>query len=165
MIINNMRYSVTTGGFYDSGIDYPNLPKDAEQISAAHYALLMAAQVSGKRIVADGNGAPIAIDQPTQTPEELRATMALSFAQLLIGLVAEGWITNAEGEAWLAGTLPSAVLGLVATLPSGQQFAAKARAARPSTVLRSDPLVAGLGLATGKTATDLDAFFLTYAQA
>lgn len=88
----------------------------------------------------------------------------LTFAQLLIGLVAEGWITAQEGEAWLAGTLPAAVTGLIATLPQGQQFAAKARASRPSTVVRSDSLVAALGAAQGKTPAELDAFFLTYSQ-
>lgn len=94
---------------------------------------------------------------------EARKSMTLTFAQLLIGLVAQGWITEAEGEAWLAGTLPAAVLAVIATLPAPAQFAAKARAARPSIIERSDPLVAALGAAQGKTDTELDAFFTTYA--
>lgn len=102
------------------------------------------------------------------TPEEIAARaregMRLSFAQLLIGLVTEGWITEAEGEAWLAGTLPAPVLGLIATLPPEQQFPAKARATVPSEVLRTDPLVSALGTAQGKTAEELDQFFLTYAE-
>lgn len=89
----------------------------------------------------------------------------LSFAQLLIGLVTEGWITEAEGDAWLSGTLPDPVLALIATLPVDQQFAAKARAIRPSTVVRADPLVVGLGAAQGKTSAQMDAFFTTYAAA
>jgi hypothetical protein len=89
---------------------------------------------------------------------------AISFAQLLIGLVSEQWITEAEGEAWLAGTLPAPVLALIATLPAEQQFPAKARAIRPSEVLRADPLVNLLGVAQGKTGEDLDQFFRTYAQ-
>lgn len=88
----------------------------------------------------------------------------LSFAQLLIGLVTEAWITEAEGEAWLAGTLPTAVLLVIDSLPAGQRFAAKARALRPSEVLRSDPLVAAMGTAAGKTSAQIDAFFQTYAQ-
>jgi hypothetical protein len=87
----------------------------------------------------------------------------LSFAQLMIGLVSEGWITTAEGEAWLTGTLPAPVLALIATLPAGQQFAAKARALRPTIVERNDPLVSALGLAQGKTPEQLDDFFRTYA--
>lgn len=87
----------------------------------------------------------------------------LSFAQLLIGLVTEGWITEAEGEGWLVGTLPAPVLAVIATLPTNQQFAAKARASRPSDVERADPLVAALATAEGKTSAEIDAFFTTYA--
>jgi hypothetical protein len=93
-----------------------------------------------------------------------REVMSLSFAQLLIGLVAEAWITEAEGDAWLTGTLPAPVLSLIATLPAEQQFAAKARAIAPSVVLRNDALVVALGAAQGKTAEQLDTFFTTYAQ-
>lgn len=89
----------------------------------------------------------------------------LTFAQLLIGLVSEGWITEAEGEAWLAGTLPAAVSALIGTLPANQRFVARARAIAPSVVLRTDPLVATLGMAQGKTTEQLDTFFLTYSQA
>lgn len=95
--------------------------------------------------------------------EEQRASLKLSFAQLMIGLVTEAWITEAEGEAWLAGTLPTAVLTIIGTLPVEQQFAAKARATRPSEVLRNDPLVASLGASAGKTPEELDDFFRTYA--
>lgn len=105
------------------------------------------------------------------TPEELAERSpapplllpSLTFAQLLIGLVTEGWITEAEGEAWLTGTLPAPVLALIATLPAEQRFPAKARATAPSVVLRADPLVASLGAAQGKTPEELDTFFLTYA--
>ena len=87
----------------------------------------------------------------------------LSFAQLMIGLVTEGWITEAEGEGWLVGTLPAPVLAVIATLPANQQFAAKARASRPSDIERADPLVAELAAAEGKTSEEIDTFFLTYA--
>ena len=105
------------------------------------------------------------------TPEEIAALPGpqpepvpnLSFAQLMIGLVSEGWITTAEGEAWLTGTLPAPVLALIATLPAGQQFPAKARALRPTIVERTDPLVSALGAAQGKTDAQLDTFFRTYA--
>ena len=94
-----------------------------------------------------------------------RQTMKLSFAQLLIGLVFENWITEAEGDAWADGTLPAAVVGLISTLPQEMQFAARTRAKRPSDVVRTDPLVLALGAAQGKTAEELDQFFQTYAWA
>lgn len=87
----------------------------------------------------------------------------LTFAQLMIGLVAEGWITEVEGNAWLVGTLPDPVLLVISTLPAGEQFAAKARAIRPSEVVRADPLVAALAWAEGKTTQEIDDFFFTYA--
>jgi hypothetical protein len=107
------------------------------------------------------------VEVPPPTPEDVleleRAGMKVSFAQLMIGLVTEQWITEAEGEAWLAGTLPTAVLTIIDTLPVEQQFAAKARAIRPSEVLRNDPLVVSLGAAADKTPEELDDFFRTYA--
>lgn len=87
----------------------------------------------------------------------------LSFSQLLIGLVTEGWITEADGEAWLSGTLPAAVLSVIDSLPVEQRFPAKARALRPSVVIRSDALVNAMGTAAGKTSEDMDIFFNTYA--
>lgn len=92
-----------------------------------------------------------------------RATLKLSFAQLLIGLVTEGWMTEFEGEQWLQGVLPPAVTTLIETLPQNQQFAAKARASRPSEVLRMDSLVVALGAAQNKTPEEIDQFFRTYA--
>lgn len=88
---------------------------------------------------------------------------SLSFAQLLIGLVSEQWISEFEGEQWLQGVLPPQVTTLIETLPPEQQFAAKARASRPSEVLRADPMVVALGAAQGKTPEELDQFFRTYA--
>lgn len=88
----------------------------------------------------------------------------LTFAQLLIGLVAEGWISEADGDGWLAGSLPAPVLAVIGMLPLQARFPAKARAIRPSEVLRHDPLVELLGAAQGKTPEQLDAFFATYSQ-
>lgn len=89
------------------------------------------------------------------------AVVQMSFAQLLTGLVAEGWITEAEGTAWLGGTLPAAALALIGQLPAAQRFGAKAKAARPSVVVLSDPLVQALAAAQGKSG-DLPAFFNTH---
>lgn len=89
----------------------------------------------------------------------------LSFAQLLIGLVTEGWITETEGGAWLVGTLPDVVLLVISMLPPEQQFAAKARAIRPSEIIRDDPLVGALATAEGKTSQEIDEFFVTYSEA
>lgn len=94
----------------------------------------------------------------------LRAEMTLTFAQLMIGLVAEGWITEAEANGWLDGALPAAVTTVIASLPEAMRFAARTRALRPSEVKRLDPLVAALAAAQNKTAAQIDAFFTTYSE-
>lgn len=88
----------------------------------------------------------------------------ISFAQLLIGLVKEGWITEAEGDAWSQGVLPNSVTAVINTLPVDQRFAARTRARRPSEIVRNDPLVIELSASQGKTAEQLDQFFITYSQ-
>ncbi len=159
-----MRYSASTRGFYPEFLTYPTLPSDLIDISYEYHAELIAAQEAGKVIVPDVDGVPQAVDPVPMTAEEMRPWLTLSFTQLLIGLDAEGWLTTAEAEAWLDGTLPAPVNALIASLPDDQRFAAKARAKRPTVVERLNPLVIGLAAATGKTEAELDAFFQTYAQ-
>lgn len=94
-----------------------------------------------------------------------RFNMKLTFAQLLIGLVSEQWITVEEARQWRDRvTLPAQVQGVIQALPIEQQFAAETRALAPSEVLRNDPLVAALGQIAGKTPEELDNFFRTYSE-
>lgn len=53
------KYSASTGGFYDTGI-HKTIPGDAVDVSDATYAALIDAQISGKVIVADVDGYPVA---------------------------------------------------------------------------------------------------------
>lgn len=102
---------------------------------------------------------------PAQDPvERLRDNLSLTFVQLLIGLVTEQWITEQEGEAWLAGNVPTSVNNLISSLPANERFAARARITKPSTIPRKDPLVEALGTAEGKTPEEIDNFFITYRQ-
>jgi hypothetical protein len=116
----------------------------------------------------DGTYSLVAVPPPAPpTPEEElaaeRANMRLSFAQLIIGLVAEAWISEADGEGWLQGILPSTVISTLNLLPEEQRFAAKVKAARPSYIDRMDPLVEMMALAQGHAAPEVDTFFRTYA--
>lgn len=98
-------------------------------------------------------------------PNIARAGMKLSFAQMMIGLVAEGWISPEEGRAWRDRVgLPAPVAALIATLPENQQFAAETRALAASEILRTDPLTVAIGMSQGKTPEQMDAFFTTYAK-
>ena len=110
---------------------------------------------------AAGTEAPF---EPAPEPVPPPQTTEISFAQLIGGLVTEQWITKAEGQAWLRGTLPAPVSVLIAQLPEEQQIFAEGRAIRPTSVLLSDPLVQELAAMQGKTA-ELPAFFNTYGAA
>lgn len=103
---------------------------------------------------------------PMGTPDPDRAGMSLTMAQLLMGLVARGWITLAEGQAWARGTaLPQAAQDVIATLPEADQFPAEVRLLRMTRAERLDPLVAALAASEGVAETDLDTFFTEYATA
>jgi hypothetical protein len=88
---------------------------------------------------------------------------ALSFSQFLIGLVTEQWITEADGNGWLVGVLPPSVEATINLGPADQRFAARARATRPSEVLRLDPLVQMMSMAQGRSPEEVDDFFVKYA--
>lgn len=92
----------------------------------------------------------------------IRQNMTLSFAQLLIGLVSEGWITEQEGNYWSDGILPDKINAMIASLPPEHQFAARMRAKRPAEVVRTDPLVVSLGYVENKSVDELDQFFVKY---
>jgi len=68
-----MLYAKSTGGFYDAAIHGGDIPSDAVEITAEHHAALLAAQATGKRIVSDADGYPIAVDPPAPTLDELKA--------------------------------------------------------------------------------------------
>lgn len=161
MDIRNPRY--LPNGAIDCEIHHPDLGWIPFTASADDI------EPHGREIYATARalGPAAHVPPPEPSPEDLlaaeRAGMRLTFSQLLIGLVAEGWISEAEGEAWLAGELPASVITLIATLPTAERFAAKARALRPSEILRTDRLVSALASAEGKTEAELDAFFRAYA--
>lgn len=103
-------------------------------------------------------GANVTIEQPPPVP-----VPDLTFAQLLIGLVTEQWITVQEGRDWRDRVaLPTQVQSVIAALPLEQQFAAETRAFAPSIIIRNDPLVSAMGAAAGKTEEEIDNFFRTY---
>ena len=129
------------------------------------YTEVITDAVTGEVTVRPYTAKEIAAAKAAQAQAEVdaRAGMTLSFSQLLIGLVTEGWITEADGEGWLSGTLPPTVIATINLLPAENRFAAKARAARPSTVVRTDPLVEMMAMAQGRSPAEVDNFFRTYA--
>jgi len=141
------------------------------QISAETYRAAIAGVLEGKRVSLEGGQVVVAFPpapepEPEPDPptiEEIREGMSMSFAQLLTGLVEEGWVTEDEGDAWLEGKRPAVVNALIAQLPKKIRFRAKARATLPSTVLRNNELVIALAQAEGKSPEEIDDFFRKYA--
>lgn len=66
-----MLYSAQTCGFYDRAIHGDNVPSDAVEITKEEHAALIAGQSNGKRIVADENGKPVAVDPPKPTADDI----------------------------------------------------------------------------------------------
>lgn len=65
-----MFYSKTTRGFYDESI-HSSMPDDVVEISAGHYAELMAGPLVGKVISCGDDGFPLLIDPPPPSAEML----------------------------------------------------------------------------------------------
>lgn len=66
-----MKYSKSTGGFYDSSLHGDNIPADAVEITDEEHAALLAGQSNGKRIIADANGYPALSDPPAPSSAEI----------------------------------------------------------------------------------------------
>lgn len=116
----------------------------------------------------------VAAENPGLSPEELleieRASMTLSFAQFLVGLVEQEWIAEDEANAWLsANSLPAAVEAAIATLPEEgpggvkPRLRARARALRPTEILRTNELLLMMAAVRGAGPEQLDDFFRFYA--
>ena len=90
-----MFYSKTTGGFYTREIHGGNIPGDVVQVTTDEHAALIAAQSSGKRIIADASGKPIAVWPDSlltldQTKEaHLSALSAACRSQILDGFLSD----------------------------------------------------------------------------
>lgn len=73
-------YSKTAAGFFDSALmgSYEaagTWPLDAVEVAENDYALLLAGQSQGKRIVADAAGLPILADPPASTLADIKAEL------------------------------------------------------------------------------------------
>lgn len=66
-----MRYSKSTGGFYDEAIHGDSIPADAVEITAEEHTLLLQGQSSGQAIVADAEGRPALGGLPKATASQI----------------------------------------------------------------------------------------------
>lgn len=97
-------------------------------------------------------GAEVTVEEPPAAP-----VPNLSFAQLLYGLVMEGFIDEGEAMAWLVDRiLPAPIEALIAQLPGPQQVLTRARALQPTEIVFTDPMVQAMG--------GDEQFFRTYSE-
>lgn len=114
--------------------------------------------VDGKKVIRDA--LPRELPEPPTPYEQAVALPDISMAQLLTGLVERNLITEAEGEAWLAGNaIPKDVLTFIGTLPANVRFRTRAQALRMTKAERLSPIVEGLGQLLGMDTAALNEFW------
>lgn len=67
--MHKIFFAKSTNGFYTS--DHPTIPSDAVEITIDVHRELINGQTTGKIIVSDDTGFPVAVDPPEKTSEEL----------------------------------------------------------------------------------------------
>lgn len=142
-------FAGSTGGFYSSMI-HLTLPEDAVEVSAEDYAALLAAQSTGRTIIAGATGAPELADIVERTEAELlaerRASMVVSRFQ-------------ARAALHQAGLLEAAAAA-VATADAIVQIAwADAQEFR-----RTSATITAIGAYLGLTDAEIDTLFEDAAQ-
>jgi hypothetical protein len=163
-------WSPSTGGFYPSHVSYPSLPGDLIEITPAEHAMLIAGQAAGQVIVSGRKGVPELADPPRPTAEEARAMLPpLTRAQLMVLLIAEGFLPEADVVAWAeAGTLPPAIAAAVevSDRTTMEKAAARVILATFQRVFRTDSLVEMLRKIAPVAVidADLDALWMAYAS-
>lgn len=95
----------------------------------------------------------------------------VTFRQLLLGLMADEWITAAEAETWASrSALPSIVEGAIASLPADDRPAARVTAHTMTEAYRTDPLLVAAATAAmpeadaEQVAAALDASFDAWSE-
>ena len=73
-------YSAKNSGFYAREIHGDNIPPDAVEITDETYAALLTGQSAGQIIMAGADGAPILIDPPAPTMDQVRGQASLAMA-------------------------------------------------------------------------------------
>lgn len=110
--------------------------------------------------IQNGEAGEVAPADPVVTP----VPQTITALQFIIWLVASGWITQDEGNAWLDGTLPQAMNDLLNAIPEEQRFAARARALKSTMIARNDPLITALAAMHNRSPEEVDQFFIDAEQ-
>lgn len=99
-------FSKSTSGFYNSQIHGGRIPNDSIEISKKHYEALLAEQSSGKKIGADSDGQPIAVDLVYITAQDIlnsaKKELRAMREPMLSAVTGIGWEASEAGDDALA---------------------------------------------------------------
>ena len=144
-----MKYSATTNGFYDPGVQYFDLPDDLVDITPDRHAELMEGQLLGKEIKPGENGLPQFADPPTQ--EEIlamrRASAAVDRETLCRALRSQGKLSGESAVEATAGRWPVEFDAVIQGMTPQQGWDAKVAWAGAITVRYQNPLLQAAALA------------------
>ncbi|HEY5795407.1 MAG TPA: hypothetical protein VIU82_10355 [Bosea sp. (in: a-proteobacteria)] len=103
-------------------------------------------------------GGEVVVTDPPAAPG--MPLLPLSPRQFAQGLALAGHITEEEAEEWVGpGTVPAALLDLVANLPGDEQFAARMLLRGATSFEHTHPLTAALAASYGWTPQQTDQFW------
>ena len=129
---------------------------DEERAQYSVYPIQRAIVPDGKRVVSKSyvleNG--VAVERVELEDVPVAVPRSVPFNKLVVGLVEDGWLTQAEGEAWLDGSLPTPVIGAIEAMSADQQFRARAKAKAMQEAERNDALLFAAAKAKMPKATD-----------
>lgn len=112
----------------------------------------------------DGNGGWVYVAPQSEPIEQQRLRWGLTRRQVIIGMVAEGLISDAEGLALAQnGTPPAAVEAIIQAMSTPlQRSAARITLASFTVAYRIDPMTQVFQAAGGLSDAQMDAFFQGY---
>lgn len=144
-----MKYSATTNGFYDPGLQYFDLPDDLVDITPDRHAELMEGQLLGKEIKPGENGLPQFADPPTQ--EEIlamrRASASTDRETLCRALHSQGKLSDESAIDATAGRWPVEFDAVTQGMTPAQVLDAKISWAGANTVRYGNPVLQAAALA------------------
>jgi len=129
-----MRYSKSTGGFYDAEIHGASIPSDSVEISNEEYDALLTGQSNGMAISSDADGYPCLAERPGVDPQivvaqklnQIRIAREVILNRLAgIALAANLGGDTATAQAYLA--VRTGLLNITKDLPADIETAISSR--------------------------------------
>lgn len=93
-----MKFSKSTGGFYNLDVNGDGIPPDAVSITQAQHQAMLAGQSDGKMIQSDVDGFPVLVDQSAPAQNIQAEIDALERTQLMPRATREFMLLSMESQ-------------------------------------------------------------------